>query len=218
MVCVVVGVVVNVGVAWGLVLWVQLGGLRSRAIYVTPIDQKTANQLGAFHGATHLPQRDLDWPLPSPDGRSPEIQLRYEWAPLRGCTHLQWTTGWIDATPLLSVDQLQSGLPLRTLEGFAIWHNRSTATYSWALDTGFDREYPDWPTAILPLRPVLPGFIVNTLFYTALVFAPVVGARVVRRHRRAKRGRCIACGYELADLTACPECGVPSSPRRGAGV
>ena len=62
---------------------------------------------------------------------------------------------------------------------------------------------------LLPLRPLWPGFAVNTLFYTAVLWLPLCGPFVLRRQIRRRRGRCIRCGYDLrGDLDAgCPECG-----------
>jgi hypothetical protein len=64
--------------------------------------------------------------------------------------------------------------------------------------------------ACLSLMPVWPGFAANTLLYAALAWVPLRGVGTLRRWRRSRRGRCPACGYDLAGLaagTACPECG-----------
>lgn len=64
------------------------------------------------------------------------------------------------------------------------------------------------PRAI-PLRPVWPGLIADTLFY-ALLFAGLHRLSAWgRRTRRRRRGRCAACGYDLFGLNSptCPECG-----------
>jgi hypothetical protein len=69
-------------------------------------------------------------------------------------------------------------------------------------------EIKDRPL-LFPLRPVWPGFAVNALFYAAILWllwsAPFAARRLVRR----RRGRCIACGYDLRASAhdACPECG-----------
>ncbi len=65
-----------------------------------------------------------------------------------------------------------------------------------------------------PLLPVWPGFVVNTLLFAApWVFALLVmyAAGAARRRYRRRRGRCIACGYDLRGLSGavCPECGSP---------
>ncbi len=64
-----------------------------------------------------------------------------------------------------------------------------------------------------PLRPVWPGFLINTLLYAGaawLLLALPEGWRIARGRsvwQRRRRGLCPACGYDLSGLTACPECG-----------
>jgi len=63
----------------------------------------------------------------------------------------------------------------------------------------------------MPLRPIWPGFAINTIFYAAVLWLPFATIGVIRRRRRADRGRCIACGYDLrgrgSSNKLCPECG-----------
>ncbi|MEQ8844716.1 MAG: hypothetical protein RIB58_07660 [Phycisphaerales bacterium] len=60
-----------------------------------------------------------------------------------------------------------------------------------------------------PLRPIWPGLLANTLFYATIILALLVGLRLTRIRRRRKRGRCIACAYELGQsISVCPECGL----------
>jgi hypothetical protein len=63
-----------------------------------------------------------------------------------------------------------------------------------------------------PLLPRWPGFIVNTLFYGALLWLLIPGPFVLRRVIRIKRGLCPKCGYDLRRAApeagiGCPECG-----------
>ncbi len=75
----------------------------------------------------------------------------------------------------------------------------------------FDR--PTWlggsSLRLLPLRPIWPGFVVNTVFYAAILWLVIRGHIAMQRHRRRKRGLCVTCGYDLrGNLTqGCPECG-----------
>ncbi len=63
----------------------------------------------------------------------------------------------------------------------------------------------------LAIRPAWPGFALNTLFYailTALAITATTRAFTdVRTWHRTRRGRCPACGYDIAGVTTCPECG-----------
>ncbi len=84
----------------------------------------------------------------------------------------------------------------------------------------FDR--PTWlggsSFRLLPLRPIWPGFGINTLFYAAILWPVILGPFALRRHFRRKRGLCVSCGYDLrhADHEACPECGAAGGPAAGA--
>ena len=68
--------------------------------------------------------------------------------------------------------------------------------------------YLPWRNKV-PYYPIWPGFALNTLFYAVILWLPIRGPFVLRRHIRRKRGLCVACGYDLrhADHDACPECG-----------
>ncbi len=61
----------------------------------------------------------------------------------------------------------------------------------------------------LPLRPIWPGFAINTIFYAAFLWLLTLGPFTARRMIRIKRGLCIKCGYDLRHVEheKCPECG-----------
>ena len=64
---------------------------------------------------------------------------------------------------------------------------------------------------ILPLRPIWPGFAINTLFYAVIVWLLWSSPFAARRFIRRKRGHCLKCGYDLRGSSGgggvCPECG-----------
>ena len=60
---------------------------------------------------------------------------------------------------------------------------------------------------LLPLRPLWPGFLVDTAFWGVAAFVVRSVPGFVRRRVRRRRGRCVRCGYELAGVATCPECG-----------
>ena len=72
--------------------------------------------------------------------------------------------------------------------------------FAWALPVGDAR---------LPLVPTWPGFLVDTLLYTALGLVVLRGLDHLRRARRRRRGRCPACGYPVGSSSTCSECGGP---------
>jgi hypothetical protein len=69
----------------------------------------------------------------------------------------------------------------------------------------------------LPLMPVWPGFAVNTLLYGAFAGLVLFAPGATRRMLRHRRGACIGCGYDLAGLGRCPECGKHAEARGSAG-
>ena len=67
-----------------------------------------------------------------------------------------------------------------------------------------DSKYPLRRTT-LPLRPIWTGFALNTILYAVLLRLPFALRRLIRR----RRGLCVKCAYDLrgTDHKACPECG-----------
>jgi hypothetical protein len=80
------------------------------------------------------------------------------------------------------------------------------ALQPWATGAWYD------PRA-LPLMPIWPGLIVDTLAFASLSALVLDAAPALRRARRMRQGRCITCGYDLAGTASggrCPECGTHS--------
>ncbi len=86
---------------------------------------------------------------------------------------------------------------------------------SWTYESAIG--LPDWIIRLtrggsrfdLPFKPIWPGFVINTVFYAAILWLLTFGPFAARRIIRSKRGRCIKCGYDLrgAEHEVCPECG-----------
>ncbi len=72
-----------------------------------------------------------------------------------------------------------------------------------------DSQQAGQRSLLLPLYPIWPGFVINTLFYAAILWLVAFAPLKFRRYLRHKRGQCIQCGYDLRrDVSAgCPECG-----------
>ncbi len=68
-------------------------------------------------------------------------------------------------------------------------------------------SFPTWKR--WPLRPLWPGFAINTLFYAAILWCLFAAPFALRRRRRIKRGLCSKCAYDLRGTSSetCPECG-----------
>jgi hypothetical protein len=103
--------------------------------------------------------------------------------------------------------RLRSGWPTRALER-SYWVNYDMGTrdlrYSLVLDEGSK------PARIVPLRPLWPGFAINTVFYAGILWGGwmlFAAPFALRRWRRVKRGLCPACAYPIGDSAVCTECG-----------
>ena len=131
----------------------------------------------------------------------------------------------VDVLPNWARDDSLRPLTLRVYEGrgwpeLALWcvHDRPQVANRQfnsrgALDAGLpDAPSQGWMSAprALPLRPIWPGFTINTIFYAAILWLLALGPFTVRRMIRRRRGHCIKCGYDLrgAEHEVCPECGV----------
>jgi hypothetical protein len=62
---------------------------------------------------------------------------------------------------------------------------------------------------VFPLRPLWPGFAINTIFYAAVLWVLFAVPGRVRRWRRIKRGVCVRCAYPVGASDVCTECGTP---------
>ena len=59
----------------------------------------------------------------------------------------------------------------------------------------------------LPTLPIWRGLILNTVLYAGAWWLLFAVPRHLRRVGRRRRGVCPTCGYAIADLPRCPECG-----------
>ncbi len=128
------------------------------------------------------------------------------------------TGDWVDVstqrrTTWLSEvdDEFRMGWPLRALTrssgGSREWVPAQEDPYARAWEHGMIAEI--WPFGDRPLaiRPLWPGFLLNTLFYAGVLWLVTDRIGAVRRLRRVRRGRCPVCNYDCTGVAVCPECG-----------
>jgi hypothetical protein len=131
---------------------------------------------------------------------------------------LRTIIAYADATNpprLMKLHAREAGWPLFALSNE--WHSvgRTQILHGgWELKGG-----PPAQSLVLPVRPLWPGFAINTVFYAAVLWLLFAAASALRRWRRIKRGLCPKCAYDLrgraTESDACPECG--DGGRGGAG-
>ena len=212
--CALVGIVSSYAVAWSCVLW-------------------WPNGFRAAHDTTS------SIPFRVPDGWSrPEgVELRYGWgvssilwntyqleeARKAQLAREEWernNPGVVEIggrrNPIWwqsGMFEFQAGWPWRVVRG-----SGSRPTF----DVNEPWHEPTWDVIVvthqpgslhrsrLPLRPTFPGIVWCTALYGAIMYLLLFAPFDVRRLRRARRCRCVRCGYDLSGSTEsarCPECG-----------
>ena len=205
----VLGAMVNVGVAW----WAS----REEVIEQNrrfSIDPPTVWLPGADGGVTILTRRTsypwrvavtLTWPDPVPDG----------WPAIPDYVGQEDGLGWTNfiAVGLGASPQLVSfshyGWPMASLRGWSTTLGPSQPSHSLCLDVPY-RLRNAFPNGWLPVIPVWPGVLVNSVVYAVPVAMLWLALGAVRRWRRMRANLCVRCGYDLRGLAAqgaCPECG-----------
>ncbi len=149
------------------------------------------------------------WAARAPEGFASEPNLFVLGTAEFGITTL--TFGFSEAEdlenirePEQQVTRLRSGLPMPSMEG-AAWGGSSSARTIY--DAAIKLPHDDASSPSLLLRPVWPGFAVNTLLYATVLWSLICGPFVVRRWVRVRRGLCPKCAYPRSESAVCSECG-----------
>ncbi|MEE8155962.1 MAG: hypothetical protein V3T53_13495 [Phycisphaerales bacterium] len=181
------GVVINVAVAWGCVLWLPKDDIvtlfEKEVRQRIPPDVTVRSDLFFFNGLEI-----------KPPGRSILMLAATE-----------VDDGVDSAVPLYW--ELHAGWPTMSLDG----------TYKMTETGGhypFLFYLPEWlwervEFFLVPWRPQWPGFAINTMLYGGVPWLLVCGPFEFRRYRRRKRGLCVYCAYPIGTSDVCTECGRP---------
>ena len=93
-------------------------------------------------------------------------------------------------------------------DGIPLDRSQAMARYVWA-DGIFGGDASEFK--VIPMRPVWPGFAINTVFYAVILWPLFAAPFALRRRLRVKRGLCPKCAYDLRGRApmsdVCPECG-----------
>lgn len=109
-----------------------------------------------------------------------------------------------------------AGWPMRSMNTDWFASQRDWSAIGWLSDRVV-RQPPRYGCVLetralmIPLRPVVAGFALDTAFYAAAWWMLLAAPFALRRLIRRKRGLCAVCGYDLRGRGAkherCPECG-----------
>ena len=199
------GAILNVAVAWGCVA----AGRRARRTYVVYRNPRNGEVpvLGveATFGFEIACGINDWWMLYATDDGSdqPAAYLGRAWWPERGVeygfsTHA--AAGW----PMLSLRECVSNFPNPLVPVADLNSGVATPPASSPVEVVSDRiGIP----ALLSLRPIVPGFVIDTLLYSGAIVIVLLGGSTLQQLVRRRRSLCAHCGYPRGTSPVCTECG-----------
>ncbi len=206
--CLLLGALANVAVAWWCAGWSNTPG-GSRFIASPPQGDQWPCEVPA------------DWPARAEFGRAEKGVVQ--------TVVMRWTYGTppqLDA----SVDSRLYGWPLRSLSVHTLYRQSARSAVQ-AVPSTWREQCALCGAALvdsskcappcnavnvlrigaqqrpIPVGVIWPGFAVNTLFYAVVLGLLICGPFALRRFIRRKRGRCPACGYPAGESAVRSECG-----------
>jgi len=195
--CATGGMAINVAVAWACALWSPMTDSRH------PI-ALTRHAVGDFIDRSPWPYKLR----PGESVSSASLGLEYE----------RLESGGDDSNYWHVVRAVRAGLPLPSLYGER-WTNHAAdvnpgarTAFIAALDPAAIGLDDADDGRLLPLRPILPGFITNTIFSAAALWLLASLPAMIRASRRRRRGLCPHCANALpapppdAKALSCPAC------------
>jgi hypothetical protein len=202
----ILGAVVNIAVAWGCAWWVM---------DYTEVDR------GKITTAVDAEGRGIEWwEAKRDEGFGSTLFGSTRWRATQGMRVVTEGTAPSELLPSWAhfdepgekfAGALLRGWPCRALACWSRPSRDGSSELLMGIFCGFiEGDFP----RVLPLRPLWPGFLINTVFYGLILWLIICGPFVLRRLIRIKRGRCPKCGYDLRGAPpevgaggGCPECG-----------
>ena len=219
------GAIVNVAVAWGIVLCARpnLGRMEPLNTQYAHGSDKSGTKWTALHrrgsGWSYIfltisTETDDTWfeTYTSSVGWLPSVQSlpRWSWRPdrIHGASAQAgaFAVGWpmLSLTARFEKRPFGGRQPLSSRSGIVLDLDASTLMFN--------------PPRTLPLLPHWPGFTTNTIFYAAILGVVFFAPGKLRRTIRRRRGLCPACAYPVGTSKVCTECGAKRPlPREGEG-
>ncbi len=221
------GAVLNVAVAWGCALSIQLSRAGPPSKSVRAIGRELEPDGGwrfwsivrverpgvvLYYSYLHTRNERVEGVEVERSTDLRPFELAPSWADLRMPPATDYGIRWVHAFGWPFVSMWRDYGAFGDGYRYKLFHGLEVAFLP--PDGGFPRA--------IPLDPIWLGFAFNTLFYAALLWLLIPGPFALRRLIRRTRGLCVACGYDLrhAEHDACPECGaaIPSPLRERARV
>ena len=103
-------------------------------------------------------------------------------------------------------DEYIAGWPLLALRGSRLEVAGNYQFHGCVPLPGILHPASDRPLLFIP---IIPGFVANTILYAAVSFGAYLTFRAIRLLRRMRRGLCPSCAYPVGSSPACTECGQP---------
>jgi hypothetical protein len=226
---VVLGAILNVAVAWGCAIWVvtdlswsasnwfvcnapaEWEYRRFEAPGMLRLNSNRSNE-SAITSLKYYAHRRPDDALPQRSPGPDWSRLSRSFKKSDAFRAVEDARGW-PALTLFSV------IELKGIDETKEWVMKDSRGFGlaeiWCTSSGIRFREGDSSDAIvtLPLRPIWPGFAINTVFYAFVLWLLFAAPFALRRWRRIRRGLCPKCAYDLRGSVGgsqqCPECGSP---------
>lgn len=213
------GTIINVAVAWGCAMWIDVSTV-AEDVYVEMVFEPYVYKRWTLlkfkrPGATFfISQREADFDHGAIETHLRPSEVVPTWTALKtvGTRNIVVDEdkypdgrGWPNLSLWCEYVELPPGSQFGIDYEHAAVGGIEVGLSRWGWGGGGGEMFP----RALPLRPIWPGFAINTVFYAAILWLLTLGPFTARRLIRHKRGRCAKCGYDLrhADHAVCPECG-----------
>jgi len=194
------GAIVNVAVAWAIAFWLDVNGRGGPDSSYETLQAQIFRCAGATHVEVQVKRASSANLAKAADSLADTLGV---WLPTISDSHavIVDLRGW----PFLS---LATWHVPPTFERFT---TESASRMRWGIRTGRRWSHAYLVPRALPLRPLWPGFAINTLFYAGVLWVLLAGPFALRRMIRKRRGRCAQCAYPIGQSPVCTECGAAIS-------
>jgi len=199
LVCLLLGAIVNVLVAWAAVVFND-GRMEERS--TVEVGDESLRLWSAIVPADWTRRPDVEFVNTATFGM--------ETLSLVDMDHGSTPNAWFRA-----LSRLKAGWPLRSFASMSLVDPNEDESQIISATKAI--EFPfNLGAHRLPYGPMWQGLIANTIFFAAIVWLMIRGPWETRRRWRELRGKCGACGYPAGDSSVCTECGYNLSTAWGS--